>query len=137
VLLHSTTAQFSHRPLCPYHFTISVSLSNLQTWSRDTNWIRPRVGAANPLFSLWRALWRPSAPASRTKSHRTTEVSRTNKMYASTTVLLSCATCRLDQFFQILVLDFRRHVVFFFSSFHFKYFIDNSSQVELPLNAWT
>jgi hypothetical protein len=78
---------------------------------------RPRVGAANPLFSLWRALWRPSAPASRTKSRRTTEVSRTNKMYASTTVLLSCATCRLDQFFQILVLDFRRHVVFFFLHF--------------------
>ena len=38
---------------------------------------RSRVGAANPLLSLWRALWRPMAPASRTKSRRTTEESRT------------------------------------------------------------
>ena len=39
---------------------------------------RPGVGAANPLFSLWRALWRPTAPASRPKSRRTAEESRTN-----------------------------------------------------------
>ena len=37
---------------------------------------RPGVGAANPLFSLWRALC-PMAPASRTKSRRTAEESRT------------------------------------------------------------
>jgi hypothetical protein len=36
---------------------------------------RPRVGATNPLFSLWRTLRRPTAPASRTKSHRTAEES--------------------------------------------------------------
>jgi hypothetical protein len=30
---------------------------------------RRRVAAANPLFSIWRALWRPTDPASRTKSH--------------------------------------------------------------------
>jgi hypothetical protein len=36
---------------------------------------RPRVGATNPLFSLWRTLPRPTAPASRTKSHRTAEES--------------------------------------------------------------
>ena len=35
------------------------------------------VGAVNPLFFLWRALWRPTAPASRTKSRRTAEESRT------------------------------------------------------------
>jgi hypothetical protein len=38
---------------------------------------RPGVGATNPLFSLWRALWRPTAPARRTKSRRTAEGSRT------------------------------------------------------------
>ena len=38
---------------------------------------RPRVGVANPLFSLWRALRRPTAPASRTKSRRMAEESRT------------------------------------------------------------
>jgi len=38
---------------------------------------RHRVGAENPLFSLWRALWRPTAPASRTKSRRTAGESRT------------------------------------------------------------
>ena len=38
---------------------------------------RPGVGVANPLFSLWRALWRPTAPACRTKSRRTAEESRT------------------------------------------------------------
>jgi hypothetical protein len=38
---------------------------------------RPRVGAANLLFSLWRALWCPTAPASWTKSRRTAEESRT------------------------------------------------------------
>ena len=37
----------------------------------------PRVGAANLLFSLWRAFWRPTATASRKKSRRTTEESRT------------------------------------------------------------
>ena len=40
---------------------------------------RPRVGVANPLFSLWRMLWRPTAPASRTKSRRTAEESRTTQ----------------------------------------------------------
>ena len=38
---------------------------------------RPRVGAANPLFFLWRALWCPTAPASQTKNRRTAEESRT------------------------------------------------------------
>jgi hypothetical protein len=38
---------------------------------------------ANPLFSLWRALWRPTAPASRTKSRRTAEESRTRLWYES------------------------------------------------------
>jgi hypothetical protein len=42
---------------------------------------RPRVGAANPLFSLWRALRRPTAPASRTKNRRTAEESRTIIMH--------------------------------------------------------
>ena len=32
----------------------------------------------NPLFSLWRALWRTTAPASRTKSRRTADESRTS-----------------------------------------------------------
>ena len=36
VVLHSITAQFSLRPS---HFAISLSLSNLQTWSRDANWM--------------------------------------------------------------------------------------------------
>jgi hypothetical protein len=44
---------------------------------------RPRVGAANPLFSLWRVLRRPTAPASRTKSRRTAEESRTSGLAAS------------------------------------------------------
>jgi len=30
------------------------------------------------LISLWRALWRPTTPASQTKSRRTAEESRTN-----------------------------------------------------------
>jgi len=34
--------------------------------------------AANLLFFLWRALWRPTAPASRTQSRRTAEESRTS-----------------------------------------------------------
>jgi hypothetical protein len=38
---------------------------------------RLRVGAANSLFSLWRAFWRPTAPASQTKSRRTAEESQT------------------------------------------------------------
>jgi hypothetical protein len=38
---------------------------------------RPGVGAANPLFSLRRVLERHTAPASRTKSHRTAEEYRT------------------------------------------------------------
>jgi hypothetical protein len=38
----------------------------------------PGVGAANLLFSLWRVLRRPTAPASRTKSRRTAKESRTN-----------------------------------------------------------
>jgi hypothetical protein len=38
---------------------------------------RPRVEAANPRFSLWSALWRHTAPASRTKCRRTAEESRT------------------------------------------------------------
>jgi hypothetical protein len=42
---------------------------------------RPRVGAANLLFSLWRALWRPTAPASRTKSRRMAEECRTRVPY--------------------------------------------------------
>ena len=36
------------------------------------------VWAANLLFSLWRVLWRPTAPASWTKSHRTADESRTS-----------------------------------------------------------
>ena len=40
---------------------------------------RPGVAAANQLFSLWRTPWRPTAPASRTKSRRTAEESRTRK----------------------------------------------------------
>jgi hypothetical protein len=31
---------------------------------------RSRIEAVNPLFSLWRALWRPTAPASHTKSRQ-------------------------------------------------------------------
>ena len=42
---------------------------------------RPRVGVANSLFSLRRALWRPTAPGSRTKSRRTAEESRTRSVY--------------------------------------------------------
>ena len=38
---------------------------------------RLRVGAANSLFSLWRAFWRPTAPASQTISRRTAEESQT------------------------------------------------------------
>jgi hypothetical protein len=53
VVLHSITARFS---LTSPHFG---------------------VGVANPLFFLWRALRRPSAPASQTKSRRTAEESRT------------------------------------------------------------
>ena len=41
---------------------------------------RARVGTANLLFSLWRALWSPTAPASRTKSRRTAEESRARIM---------------------------------------------------------
>jgi hypothetical protein len=40
---------------------------------------RPGIGAANQLFCLWRVLWRPMAPASRTKSCRTAEESRTRR----------------------------------------------------------
>jgi hypothetical protein len=36
VALHSITARFS---LSPYHFAIWLSLSSLQTWSCDTNWM--------------------------------------------------------------------------------------------------
>jgi hypothetical protein len=36
VVLHSITARFCLRP---YHFAIWRSFSNLQTWSRDTNWM--------------------------------------------------------------------------------------------------
>ena len=36
VVLHSITARFCLRP---YHFAIWLSFSNLQTWSRDTNWM--------------------------------------------------------------------------------------------------
>ena len=38
---------------------------------------RSGVGASNTLFSLWRALCRPTAPASRTKRRRMAEESRT------------------------------------------------------------
>jgi hypothetical protein len=44
---------------------------------------QPRVGAANQMFSLWRALWRPTAPASRIKSRRTAEESRTSSFYSN------------------------------------------------------
>ena len=47
---------------------------------------RPGVGAANPLIFLWRALWRPTAPASRTKSRQTAEESRTSVMHASSEI---------------------------------------------------
>jgi hypothetical protein len=50
---------------------------------------RPRVGVANPLFSLWRALRLPTAPASRTKSRRTAEESRTR---TKVTVCVSTGT---------------------------------------------
>ena len=40
---------------------------------------RPRVGEANPLFSLCRALWRPTAPASRKKAVGRQKESRTNR----------------------------------------------------------
>jgi hypothetical protein len=42
---------------------------------------RHRVAVANPLFSVCRALWRPTAPASRKKSRRTAEESRTTSRY--------------------------------------------------------
>jgi hypothetical protein len=48
-------------------------------WPWNVEMCRPRVGAANLLFSLWRALWRSTVPASRTKSRRTAEESRTNQ----------------------------------------------------------
>jgi hypothetical protein len=44
---------------------------------------RPGVGATNPLFSLWRALRRPTAPASRAKSRWTAEESRTKNKHAA------------------------------------------------------
>ena len=52
---------------------------------------RPRVGVANPLFSLWRALLHPMAPASQAKSCRMAEESRTKGLatiffYPSTTL---------------------------------------------------
>jgi hypothetical protein len=50
---------------------------------RNVEMCRPRVGATNPLFSLWRAFWRPTAPASRTKSRRTAEESRTSNCVAT------------------------------------------------------
>jgi hypothetical protein len=42
---------------------------------------RPGDGAANPLFFLWSAFGRPTAPASRTKRRRTAEESRTSGVY--------------------------------------------------------
>jgi hypothetical protein len=62
--------------ISPYHF-------HFRTYKRDlailnVEMCQGRVGAANPLFSLWRALWRPTAPASLTKSRRTAEESRTS-----------------------------------------------------------
>ena len=44
---------------------------------------RPGVGAANPLFSLWRGLWHPTAPANPTKSRREAEESRIKLSVAS------------------------------------------------------
>ena len=40
-------------------------------------WLCETWKCADPEFSLWRVLWRPTAPASRTKSRRTAEESRT------------------------------------------------------------
>jgi len=59
-----------------------------------------RVGAANPLFSLWRALWRPTAPASRTKSRRTAEESRT--MWPYVIVNTRCKHGNMGRFLYIL-----------------------------------
>jgi hypothetical protein len=95
-VLHSITARFCLRS---YYSSIWLPFSNLQTWSRNTNWSRLRVGEANPLFSLCRALWRPTAPASWRKSRRTAEESRT----ISDWTLMSKAKC------QPCVLFFWRH----------------------------
>jgi hypothetical protein len=46
----------------------------------------PGVGVTNPLFSVCRALWRPTAPASRSKSRRTAEESRTK--FESTAIVI-------------------------------------------------
>ena len=50
---------------------------------------RPRVGVANPLFSLWRVLRRPTAPASRTKSRWMAEESRTSGLCMQINLLSS------------------------------------------------
>ena len=56
---------------------------------------RPRVGEANPLFSLCRALWRPTALAKK-KSCRTAEESRT-------TVKLACMIINQTDVIKILL----------------------------------
>jgi hypothetical protein len=48
---------------------------------------RPGVGTVNPLFYLWRVLRHPTAPASRIKSRRTAEESRTRSMIVDTLLI--------------------------------------------------
>jgi hypothetical protein len=85
---------------------------------------RRRDAAANPLFSWWRALWRPTAPASRTKSRRTAEESRTSndpKSYEIRLCFGLCLSC-----FDSLILSFSL-VYFYLFLFGFFFFSSSSS----------
>jgi hypothetical protein len=98
---------------------------------------RPRVGVANSLFSLRRALCRPTA--SRTKSRRTAEESRTRSVYITYQFLffqygfIMIILCRSEA--DVVIFHFLVAIIFAVKHFIFNLPTKLQSQLqEIPSN---
>jgi hypothetical protein len=71
-------------------FILGFLIENNIWWPRNVEMCRPRVGEANPLFSVCRALWRPTVTASKKKVVRRQRNLGLLKMVSPVLIKASC-----------------------------------------------